>query len=274
MIHLGIQAARALGVAHEAGIVHRDVKPDNLMITSRRVLKLVDLGLAKCSADDASQTRTGQMMGTPNYISPEQILGDRELDGRADLYSLGASLYYLVDRRLPFNGIVERPHHVAPPARPGAGSARARPDLDAGLCCALDPADGQGPRRPLPGRVALEQDLVAIQRGERPTAAASSRPGDLCLGAAGRERESAASGAGTSVRRTGSRRDLGSIETALAAAIGPVASVLVRQSSRPRRRESRASSSPHSPGRSRTRAPATRSSPPATHARPPRPWAR
>ena len=100
---LARQALAALGVAHAAGIVHRDVKPDNLILGKKGVLKLVDLGLAK-KVDDPGASSTGFAAGTPYYISPEQIEGRSDVDGRADLYSLGATLYQLVTGQVPFPG--------------------------------------------------------------------------------------------------------------------------------------------------------------------------
>jgi serine/threonine-protein kinase len=97
------QALAALGVAHAAGIVHRDVKPDNLILGKKGVLKLVDLGLAK-KVDDPGASTTGYAAGTPYYISPEQIEGRSDVDGRADLYSLGATLFQLATGQVPFPG--------------------------------------------------------------------------------------------------------------------------------------------------------------------------
>jgi len=98
-----IQIAEALAHAHERGLIHRDVKPKNIMITSEGVAKLADMGLARMASDErAAQAEAGKAYGTPYYISPEQVRGERDIDFRADIYSLGATLYHLVTGRVPF----------------------------------------------------------------------------------------------------------------------------------------------------------------------------
>jgi tRNA A-37 threonylcarbamoyl transferase component Bud32 len=96
------QAAAALDFAHAQGIVHRDVKPANLMIEPSGHLKVMDFGIAKGPAS-GNITKTGAIMGTPNYMSPEQARGDK-VDGRADLFSLGCILYECLSGRRPFTG--------------------------------------------------------------------------------------------------------------------------------------------------------------------------
>jgi serine/threonine-protein kinase len=101
------QVADALAAAHELGLVHRDLKPDNVMVTAGRdgsdLVKVVDFGIAKAMGTDESQqvTRTGLVVGTPEYMSPEQLSGD-QLDGRSDLYSLALVLYRTLTNTLPF----------------------------------------------------------------------------------------------------------------------------------------------------------------------------
>ena len=85
-------------------LLHRDIKPSNVMLTASGELKLMDFGLAKCLQDDQALTLSGSVMGTPNYMSPEQVEGKVDLDCRADLYSLGATLYHMVTGKLPFAG--------------------------------------------------------------------------------------------------------------------------------------------------------------------------
>ncbi len=97
------QVAEAVQHAHERGIIHRDLKPQNILMTSTGQARVTDFGLAKQMATDSSLTATGQVMGTPSYMPPEQASGSvKELDQRADVYSLGATLYCLLTGRPPF----------------------------------------------------------------------------------------------------------------------------------------------------------------------------
>jgi serine/threonine-protein kinase len=98
-----IQVAHALAHAHARGLIHRDVKPKNIMIGKDGSVKLADMGLARETADiEAAQTEAGKAYGTPYYISPEQIRGKVDIDGRADIYGLGATFYHMVTGRVPF----------------------------------------------------------------------------------------------------------------------------------------------------------------------------
>ncbi|MFH1688791.1 MAG: protein kinase [Candidatus Eisenbacteria bacterium] len=105
-IRFGLQIARGLVAAHEAGITHRDVKPGNVMVSERGHVRLVDFGLAKL-AGQSSLTKSGNAVGTVAYMSPEQTRGE-EVDERADIWSLGVLLYEMVSGRRPFSGDGER----------------------------------------------------------------------------------------------------------------------------------------------------------------------
>jgi len=97
------QICDALAHAHERGLIHRDVKPKNIILTPEGVAKLTDLGLARDQDDkELAESEAGKAYGTPYYISPEQIRGEVDIDYRADIYSLGATMYHLLTGRPPF----------------------------------------------------------------------------------------------------------------------------------------------------------------------------
>ena len=104
-LDITIQIAEALSHAHRRGLIHRDVKPKNIILTPQGIAKLTDLGLARERNDKAAaESEAGKAYGTPYYISPEQIRGEVDIDFRADIYSLGATMYHLVTGQPPFDG--------------------------------------------------------------------------------------------------------------------------------------------------------------------------
>ncbi len=132
-VEIIMQMAEALQHAHERGLIHRDVKPKNMMLTREGVAKLADMGLARAVADkEAAEEEKGKAFGTPYYISPEQIRGEVKIGPAADIYSLGATLYHMVVGAVPFDGknpsavmnkhlkeALVPPDHVNPKLSPG-----------------------------------------------------------------------------------------------------------------------------------------------------------
>ena len=134
-INIMIQACSALAAIHEAGIVHRDIKPDNILIAKGGLVKLTDFGLAK--SGDNRLTRTGTSMGTPSYMSPEQVLG-KEADARSDLYSIGLVLHELLTGQTVFRegDVLERQLEEMP-VPPSASVEGVPPELDAAILKAV-----------------------------------------------------------------------------------------------------------------------------------------
>lgn len=121
-LHIIKQVVQALQAAHDAGIVHRDVKPENILMTRKGEVKVADFGLAQLTlpGKGSNLTEVGVTMGTPMYMSPEQVNGE-ELDHRSDIYSLGVTVYHMLSGRPPFNagtalGIAVK--HVKDDAKP------------------------------------------------------------------------------------------------------------------------------------------------------------
>ncbi|HEX7527555.1 MAG TPA: serine/threonine-protein kinase, partial [Thermoanaerobaculia bacterium] len=220
-------ACRALSIAHADGIVHRDIKPDNLMLTSRGDVKLVDLGIAKRIDEDQSLTQTGQAIGTPHYISPEQIRGQKDVDARADVYSLGATLYHLVTGHTPYSGasgpIVMSMHLVEPLPDP----RRFEAGLSEDICRVIRRMMAKDRDARYGDVYALDLDLYRLQCGEMP------RP-DEKQGTAVEPRGGRTASPGY-VPAAGGSFDSGvlnRIEESLASAVGPMAKVLVRKTAR------------------------------------------
>ena len=98
------EVAQGLEYAHQHGLIHRDIKPGNIMLPTEGPIKILDLGLARLAESETNLTSTGQFMGTLDYVAPEQATDTRGVNHQADIYSLGCTLYFLVTGRAPFEG--------------------------------------------------------------------------------------------------------------------------------------------------------------------------
>ncbi|MFO0966188.1 MAG: serine/threonine-protein kinase [Gemmataceae bacterium] len=133
-VHIALDIARALEHAHSRNIVHRDIKPGNILITRTGVAKLADMGLAKRTDESSSLTLARQGFGTPYYMPYEQAMNARTADGRSDIYALGATLYHLLAGEVPFPGA----NSVEIIDRKALGAFRRAGEIRPGLPAVLD----------------------------------------------------------------------------------------------------------------------------------------
>ncbi len=168
IIDVGVQIAKALDYAHHAGIVHRDVKPQNIMIAPRGQAKLVDFGIA-ATTGVAGNTDAGSVFGTAHYLAPEQVQG-QSASPATDVYSLGVVLYEMATGHPPFDGQtaveIANKHVSATPEPPSIGNPTMPPRLEQAILHALnkDPA-----RRPQSAADLARELLQADEMLERPT---------------------------------------------------------------------------------------------------------
>jgi len=176
------QAAEGLDAAHRQGVVHRDIKPSNLMVTPAGVVKIADFGIAKVVDQTSDLTLAGSVVGSPHYLSPEQIRGE-ELDGRSDIFSLGVLLYEILCRRRPFEGetlttLVYQILHHEPTALEVT-----RPDLGRRVEAAVRRMLHKNREERFATARELADEIAACQRELTPTRlAAAALPGDEELG--------------------------------------------------------------------------------------------
>ena len=149
-VHIAVVCAEALKHAHDQNMVHRDIKPDNILLTGTGVVKVADFGLAKVMDEDVSMTQSGTGLGTPLYMAPEQARNAKHVDQRCDIYALGATLYHLLTGSLPFKGdstldlIVAKEKGKYPPAKQLRSEVPEKLDLIIDKMMAKDPKHRYG----------------------------------------------------------------------------------------------------------------------------------
>lgn len=152
----------ALEISHEMGLVHRDIKPGNVMMTKRSVVKVMDFGIARAMQSGVtSMTQTGMVVGTPQYLSPEQALG-RGVDARSDLYSVGIMLFQLTTGRLPFEAdsplAIAYAHVQEEPVAPSSINRSLPPAVDAIVARALK----KNPNERFPSAEAMRDECLRV----------------------------------------------------------------------------------------------------------------
>ncbi|MCI0340494.1 MAG: protein kinase [Planctomycetales bacterium] len=174
-LEIARQIALALGHAAENGLVHRDVKPDNIMMARDGVAKLCDLGLAKSIQEDPRLTQSGATHGTPHYMSPEQARGSAAIDIRSDIYSLGATLYHMLVGEVPFDGssaaVILLKHLTEHVPSPRAKRA----EISENTCHLVEKMMAKRPEHRYQDPGELLADVDRVLRGEAPL---SQRPAE------------------------------------------------------------------------------------------------
>jgi eukaryotic-like serine/threonine-protein kinase len=179
-----VQACEGLAEVHANGVVHRDLKPSNLFLTTRRdgtpLIKILDFGISKWADPngglEAELTETGAVLGTPRFMSPEQLFGSSEIDARADVWSLGAILYQLLTGKAPFDAsslpnLCARLATDEPATPPSALRAELPPALDAAILRCLQ----RDLSRRTPNVAELARELTAAIRTPHPPVVAKKR---------------------------------------------------------------------------------------------------
>jgi eukaryotic-like serine/threonine-protein kinase len=168
IVEIGIQLARALDYAHKRGIVHRDVKPGNIMrVSDSNTIKVADFGICRIdgseAADVTQQTQIGNVLGTPHYMSPEQVIGEK-VDSRSDLFSAGVVLYQLLTGHLPFEGdtLISVAYKITKTDPPSLDKVRS--DLPLSLRRVIERALKKQPDKRFQTGEEFAQALVGVQR--------------------------------------------------------------------------------------------------------------
>jgi eukaryotic-like serine/threonine-protein kinase len=164
-IDIAIDVARALEAAHAQGVIHRDIKPGNIMLDGQGDVKVTDFGIARVTATAETVAQTAAVLGTASYLSPEQAQG-QPVDVRSDIYSLGCVLFEMVTGRPPFPGdspvTVASKHVLEQPTPPSQINYDVSPDLDAVILRAL----AKNPANRYQSATEMREDLERVKRGQ------------------------------------------------------------------------------------------------------------
>jgi serine/threonine protein kinase/formylglycine-generating enzyme required for sulfatase activity len=163
-----LECANGLAALHQAGLVHRDIKPGNIFLSDDGEVKIGDFGLARQSSGADRMTVTGTAWGTPSYMAPEQIVGARDVDARADIYALGATLYTMLTAREPFSGETAYLATFKAMTQPFPDPREHDPTIPAAVAGIVRMATEHARERRYPSMRTLCEDLERVLRHERP----------------------------------------------------------------------------------------------------------
>jgi len=162
-VHVTLACADALAHAHELNLIHRDIKPDNILVNRKGVVKVADFGLAKALDDeDMSMTQSGTGLGTPLYMPPEQARDAKNVDHRTDIYALGCTLYYFVTGKLPFHGDTVLKLIMAKEKGQYESARKLNPEVPERLELCIDRMIQKEPKHRYPDCVELIADLEKL----------------------------------------------------------------------------------------------------------------
>lgn len=180
IVNIGLQLLEGLSAAHEAGIIHRDLKPDNIFLLTQAkgrtdFVKILDFGISKFNVmgKDFSMTRTGSVMGTPYYMSPEQARGAKNLDARLDVYAAGVILYEAATGRVPFDGDTFNELLIKIVTEESPSVRTLAPELDPGLAEIIDRARQKSPDQRFASAREFRDALARWSEGARSGALAT-----------------------------------------------------------------------------------------------------
>jgi serine/threonine-protein kinase len=168
ILRMADEVLDVLAAAHAQGIIHRDIKPDNLFCTQDGRIKVLDFGVARIrQAANALHTRTGTTLGTVAYMPPEQVKG-MDVDARADVFALGATMFRLIAKRRIHEARSDAELLVKMATEPAPPLASVAPQAPASMCAIVDRALVFDRERRYPSAKAMQDDVRAVRKGERP----------------------------------------------------------------------------------------------------------